>query len=54
MEQAHSANMVPHSEQERPDVLKRRGMNKLSVVEPQADPEIIHEQGEPSHNGRDT
>lgn len=45
--------MLPHSPQKRLDVIKRLGVNQLAIAENQANPEIVHEDGEASHHGSD-
>lgn len=47
-------NVTPHPRKERLDVLGRVRINKLAIVEPEANPEIIHEDREASHDGDDT
>lgn len=45
--------VLSHSQEERVDIIHRLGMDELSIVEPQADPEVIHEQREKSHHEGD-
>jgi hypothetical protein len=45
--------VLRHSQAEGLDILQRRGMNELSVVKPEADPEVIHKQREKSHHEGD-
>lgn len=46
-------NMPPHLGKERLDVLGGCRMHKLAIVEPEANPKIVHENGEASHDGDD-
>ena len=49
----HLAYVLGHSQEERLDIIQRVGMNELPVVEPETDPEVIHEQREKSHHKGD-
>lgn len=49
----HLAYVLGHSQGERLDIIQRFGMNELPVVEPEANPEVIHEQRKKSHHERD-
>jgi hypothetical protein len=52
-EPTHLADMLAHSQEERLNIIQRLGMNQLSVVEPEADPEVVHKQWEKSHHKSD-
>ena len=52
-EPTHFVYMLGHSQEERFDIIQRPGMNELSIVEPEADPEVIHKQREKSHHESD-
>ena len=45
--------MLGHSQEERRDIIQGLGMDELPIVEPEADPEVIHEQRENSHHEGD-
>jgi len=49
----HLVYVLGHSQEERLYIIQRLGMNELSIIEPEADPEIIHEQREKSHHEGD-
>lgn len=46
--------MLPHSVQEWKDIVDGGRVHKLAVVKYQTNPEVVHEDGEPSHDGDDT
>ena len=48
------ANMSTHSLEEGPNVIDRVRDDELAIVEPEADPEVVHEQREQCHQGSDT
>lgn len=52
-EPTHLAYVLGHSQKERLDVDQRLGTDQLSIIEPEADPEVIHKQREKSHHERD-
>jgi len=43
----------PHAPEERLDVVDGSGVDELAIIEPQANPEVVHEDGESSHNSTD-
>ena len=45
--------MVPHTPEERLDIIDGGGVDKGAVVEDQADPEVVHENGEAGHDIED-
>lgn len=50
----HISNMGPHSLEERLNVVDRAWSDKLTVIEPQADPQVIHENWEANHHSCNT
>lgn len=46
-------DMPAHSVQEGDDVVEALGDDELAIVEPEANPEIVHQDREERHHGRD-
>lgn len=45
--------MVPHTPEERLDIIDGGGVDKGAVVEDQADPEVVHQNREAGHDSED-
>jgi len=45
--------VLGHSGKERFDIIQRLGMDELPIVEPEADPKVVHEQREKTHHEGD-
>jgi len=54
MHYTHLTDVVPHSQEERLKVIHRIGVHQFTVIKPEADPKVVHEDGKASHNGCDT
>jgi hypothetical protein len=50
----YHANVLPHSLEERYKVIDGGGVGEGSIVEPAADPEVVHEQWETDHHSSHT
>lgn len=47
----HLLHMCPHCPQEWNNIVHRGRMHKFSIVEPQTNPQVVHQDGETSDNG---
>lgn len=45
--------MSPHAPEERRDVVDGGGVDELAIIEPQANPEVVHKDRKSTHNGTD-
>lgn len=45
--------MLPHAPEERLNVVDRGGANEVAIIEHEAYPEVVHEDGEAGHDGND-
>ena len=50
----HHTNVLPHAPKERLNVIDRGRMDKRAVIEDEAYPEVVHENGETGHDGHNT
>ena len=50
----YCAYVIPHAPEERLDVIEGGWADECAVVEDEADPEVVHEDGEAGHDGDDT
>ena len=46
--------MLPHSLEEWLNIINRFWSNQLAIVEPQAYPQVVHEDGKADHHGCDS
>jgi hypothetical protein len=46
--------VIPHTEEERAYIIEGLRVNKPSVIEPEAYPEIVHQQRKTGHDSDDT
>ena len=53
-ERFYLGDMCPHASQERLDVLTGGRIHELAIIEPEADPEIVHQAGEECHDSKCT
>ena len=49
----YDANMFPHSVEEWNNIVEGGGMNKLTVIKYQTNPEVVHEDWETGHDRHD-
>lgn len=45
--------MLPHATKEGLEVVYRGGPDQLTIIEPQTNPKVVHEDREASHDGHD-